>query len=202
MPNDPTEPTQALTDDPLAGMRKRVAAYEGSDHYRFTVDGIEYDGHWAHDARRALAEVDRLRTELTEAHRTAGAEHGRAGALEAAYREACTARDARDTEIARLRAENTAQAKQIDAVRKIQPQRRNSAMVTSEQLATMRGWNDAVDAIREALEPCTCSLTDPSTWETYGGLTEPGSTYQWEPNCPAHGDAPALDQSGEGQANG
>jgi hypothetical protein len=57
------EPTQPLTDDPLAGMRKRVAAYEGSDHYRYTVDGIEYDGHWVHDARRALAEVDRLRAE-------------------------------------------------------------------------------------------------------------------------------------------
>jgi hypothetical protein len=105
-------------------------------------------------------------------------------------------------EVDRLRAENTAQAAKLDAVRKIQPQRRNSAMVTSEQLATMYGWNDAVNAIREALEPCTCTLTDPSTWETYGGLTEPGSTYQWEPDCPAHGDAPALDQSGEGQTNG
>jgi hypothetical protein len=105
-------------------------------------------------------------------------------------------------EVDRLRAENAAQAAKLEAVRKIQQQRRNSAMVTSEQLAAMRGWNDAVDAIREALNPCTCSLTDPSTWTTYGGLTEPGSTYQWEPDCPTHGDAPALDQSEEGQANG
>jgi hypothetical protein len=105
-------------------------------------------------------------------------------------------------DVDRLRAENTAQAAKLEAVRKIQQQRRNSAMVTSEQLAAMRGWNDAVDAIREALNPCTCSLTDPSTWTTYGGLTEPGSTYQWEPDCPTHGDAPALDQSEEGQANG
>lgn len=104
-------------------------------------------------------------------------------------------------EVSQLRAENTAQVAKLEAVRKIQPQRRNSAMVTSEQLAAMRGWNDAVDAIREALNPCTCSLTDPSTWTTYGGLTEPGSTYQWEPDCPAHGDVPALDQPGERQAN-
>jgi hypothetical protein len=63
-----TEPTQPLTDDPLAGMRRRLDAYTGPDHYRFTIDGIEYDGHWAHDARRALAEVDRLRHE-NEHHR-------------------------------------------------------------------------------------------------------------------------------------
>jgi hypothetical protein len=60
-----TEPTQPLTEDPLTGMRRRLDAYSGPDHYRYTVDGIEYDGHWAHDARRALAEVDRLRAENT-----------------------------------------------------------------------------------------------------------------------------------------
>jgi len=65
MPNDPTEPTQPLTEDTLAGMRRRIDAYTGPDHYRFTIDGIEYDGHWAHDARRLLAEVDRLRAENT-----------------------------------------------------------------------------------------------------------------------------------------
>lgn len=93
-------------------------------------------------------------------------------------------------ELERSRSECAALAAKVDAVREIKPQCRNSAMVTSEQLAMMRGWNDAVDAIRAALEPCTCSLTDPSTWETYDGATEPGSMYERNPDCPAHGDAP------------
>jgi hypothetical protein len=35
---------------------------------------------------------------------------------------------------------------------------------------------------------CSCPWTDPSTWETYGGATEPGSQHEWEPSCPEHGD--------------
>lgn len=90
------QPTQPLTGQELADIRE-------SAEWAISAD----------NAFRLLNEVDRLRAELHEAHRTAGAEHGRAAALEAAYRETCTARDARDTEIERLRAENTARGEQI-----------------------------------------------------------------------------------------
>lgn len=53
-----------MTTEELAAMQSRVDAYDGPDHYTVTVDGITYDGHWAHDLRRALVEVDRLRAEL------------------------------------------------------------------------------------------------------------------------------------------
>lgn len=127
MPSNP-EPNQPLTDDELARIDKIC---EGG----WTPAGLDQGRLWVtltryREANQVLeqaailavktkdevvAEVDRLRTELHEAHRTAGAEHGRAAALEAAYRETCTARDARDTELARLRAENTAQANRVDA---------------------------------------------------------------------------------------
>lgn len=44
-------------------IRRRVDAYTGPDHYRFTIDGIEYDAHWAHDTRRLLDENARLNAE-------------------------------------------------------------------------------------------------------------------------------------------
>lgn len=65
---------------------------------------------------RLLAEVDRLRAALHEAHRTVSAEEGRAAALEAVYRQTCTERDVRSAEIERLWAENTAQAAALAAV--------------------------------------------------------------------------------------
>lgn len=102
-------------------------------------------------------------------------------------------------EYERLRVENIALADKLTAVRAIKPRGRDAGR-TAIGLAEANGWNDAVNAIREAVEPCTCSLTDPSTWTTYGGLTEPGSTYQWEPDCPAHGEALGLDQDGRGNA--
>lgn len=33
---------------------------------------------------------------------------------------------------------------------------------------------------------CICPMTDPSMWTTYGGATEPGSTMEWDPDCPVH----------------
>lgn len=65
----------------------------------------EFLKHAPADLRRLLPEVSRIRAELDEAYRAAGAEQGRAAALEAANREACTARDVRDTEIVRLQAQ-------------------------------------------------------------------------------------------------
>jgi len=58
------EPTQPLTEGDIAKIRARVDARSGPDRYDFTIDGIGYDGHWAHDSHRLLAEVDRLRTQL------------------------------------------------------------------------------------------------------------------------------------------
>lgn len=106
MPNDPTEPTQPLTDELAAARAFANGEIPASPEAVQTGREI---------AASLLAEVDRLRAELEEAHRTAGAEHGRAGAMEAAYREVCTARDARDAEIERLRAENTALEADRDA---------------------------------------------------------------------------------------
>jgi len=100
------EPTQPLTDELAAARAFANGEIPASPEAVQTGREI---------AASLLAEVDRLRAELEEAHRTAGAEHGRAGAMEAAYREVCTARDARDAEIERLRAENTAQAAKIAA---------------------------------------------------------------------------------------
>lgn len=38
-----------------------------------------------------------------------------------------------------------------------------------------------------AAENCSCTLTEPSTWTTYGSAVEPGSTCEWDPYCPVHG---------------
>lgn len=51
------------TDEELAAIERRIDAFTGSDHYRFTIDGIEYDAHWAHDTRRLLDENARLNAE-------------------------------------------------------------------------------------------------------------------------------------------
>jgi hypothetical protein len=32
---------------------------------------------------------------------------------------------------------------------------------------------------------CTCPMTDPSTWERYGGAIEPGSVHEPDPECRA-----------------
>lgn len=105
------------------------------EHDELTVEG---QNQMIWDLQTKLSAVQdeaaRLRAELDEAHRTAGAEHGRAAALEAAYRETCTARDARDTEIERLRAENTAQSVEIE--------RLQSENIDSRQ----KGWEDALKA--------------------------------------------------------
>lgn len=37
---------------------------------------------------------------------------------------------------------------------------------------------------------CTCPMTDPSTWTTYGSAVEPASQYEWDPDCPQHGYTP------------
>lgn len=33
---------------------------------------------------------------------------------------------------------------------------------------------------------CACWMTDPSTWFTYYGAVEPGSQWEWNPDCPVH----------------
>jgi hypothetical protein len=49
-----------MTDTDLAAIERRIDAFTGSDHYQFTIDEIGYDGHWAHDTRRLIAEVKRI----------------------------------------------------------------------------------------------------------------------------------------------
>lgn len=89
------QPTQRLTDTDIEDMR---------DWYNKVRD---------HRVGALLAEVDRIRAELYEAHRTVSAEEGRAAALEAVYRQTCTERDVRSAEIERLRAENDRLCKQV-----------------------------------------------------------------------------------------
>jgi hypothetical protein len=53
-----------MSEEELATFRRRANAHiPGSDHYTYSVDGIVYDGHFMHDARRLLDEIDRLRAQ-------------------------------------------------------------------------------------------------------------------------------------------
>lgn len=95
--------TDQTTPEPLTDDRYSL------DEIRTYLDGppVVADHRHHRDVDRMawlLDEVDRLRAKLEEARQAAGAEHGRAAALEAAYREASTGRDARDAEIERLTA--------------------------------------------------------------------------------------------------
>jgi len=48
-------------------------------------------------------------------------------------------------------------------------------------------WDDRpTRAEAEADEACVCPWTDPSTWFTYYGATEPGGQREWDPDCPVH----------------
>jgi hypothetical protein len=39
------------------------------------------------------------------------------------------------------------------------------------------------------MEPeCECWLTDEKYWFTYYGHVEPGSQWEWNPECPVHGE--------------
>lgn len=38
----------------------------------------------------------------------------------------------------------------------------------------------------DALNTCTCFVTDPSTWFYYGSAVEPGSQMEQNPLCPVH----------------
>lgn len=42
-------------------------------------------------------------------------------------------------------------------------------------------------------EQCACFPTDPATWTTHGSAVEPGSMYEPNPECPAHGETIAPD---------
>lgn len=51
------------------------------------------------------------------------------------------------------------------------------------------GWtSDAAQAHPDydALNTCTCFVTDPSTWFYYGSAVEPGSQMEPNPCCPLH----------------
>ena len=37
-------------------------------------------------------------------------------------------------------------------------------------------------------DECTCPWVDPKYWTTYYGAVEPGSTREYDPTCPAHGE--------------
>lgn len=36
------------------------------------------------------------------------------------------------------------------------------------------------------MSDCTCTVTDPKTWTTYGSAVEPGSMMEPDPDCVAH----------------
>lgn len=36
---------------------------------------------------------------------------------------------------------------------------------------------------------CECFFTDPKYWTRLGSAVEPGSQMEWNPDCPAHGEA-------------
>lgn len=44
---------------------------------------------------------------------------------------------------------------------------------------------------------CECFWTDPSTWTTHYGATEPGSQMEWNPECPVHLPEPPVDDTTE-----
>lgn len=43
---------------------------------------------------------------------------------------------------------------------------------------------DRADLLRA--NECTCTMTDPKTWTTYGSAVEPGSMWYPDPDCKAH----------------
>lgn len=45
----------------------------------------------------------------------------------------------------------------------------------------LRGWVEHRDGTE-----CACTMTDPKWWTMYGGATEPGSQWEWNPDCPVH----------------
>lgn len=58
-------------------------------------------------------------------------------------------------------------------------------------VAAMEGWVGPDDGTRVAPPVCECWWTDPSTWLSaaslgYGSGYEPGSTMEWNPDCPVH----------------
>lgn len=149
-------------------------------------------------ARRLLAEVKRIRHE-NEYHQR--------------YRYTAE-QNAQDTarENRKLREELAALAEFADSVRRAQPRSNHNELG--------QGWNACLESIQDGLTSavlaaldvapemprppaeearCTCSPTDPSTWETYGGLTEPTSSFEWDPDCPAHG-TKALNEAAQERA--
>ena len=63
---------------------------------------------------------------------------------------------------------------------------------TDEEAATiaagaLAGWTQRVQRNPERYT-CACTMTDPSTWYVYYGIPEPGSQWEWNPNCPIHHD--------------
>lgn len=89
--------------------------------------------------RDGLRDAAAIALTLAEARQAAGAEAGRAAALEAAYREAHTGRDARDAEIQRLTAK-------LDAVREVEPTLRH-IYSASDGTQAERAVVDTVDEL-------------------------------------------------------
>lgn len=55
----------------------------------------------------------------------------------------------------------------------------------------LRAYPTHAEALRAAIEavglsPCTCDLLPERFHTTHYGMTEPGSMYDWDPDCPQH----------------
>lgn len=116
------EPTQPLTDRELAEIQSRADAFE--DRSIDNGVGTAYDS--ASDVPRLLTLVNQFRTELADvdaALKCTGIQSkGAQGVRDILHHFGRSMQDERT-----LRAENTAQAEALAAVRKIHPQRRSSA---------------------------------------------------------------------------